>query len=192
MGIKNIIHSLKRTVVGHGDYHQATFGQRGRFVVGSSDPFYANINPTGDANQIVAQIDSIANVSGDTWRITFSNTADLSRVSKACTIKVSGATSDNNNGEYAVVGFNDGSNYVDVVNANGVAQATAAGSVIIYPPLQTSSVVFLGGSITIDSYDVEDEDGATFPTASVLSGFRDYGKINELTMSAGNAVIYYV
>lgn len=192
MGIENIIRKLGKTVTGQKDFHSATLGQSGFFVSGSSDPFYSNINPTGD-NKIQGDVGTIANVSGDTWRITFDSAKDLSRVSKACQVVISNADDDENNGTYMITDVNDGSDYIEVTNADGVAQASAGGQILISPPMETCAVMFMGSTITFTSDPVfKDQDGATFPSSSVQDGQIFYGNLESLVLSAGNAIVYYI
>ena len=69
-------------------------------------------------------VDTITNTAGDTWRYTMNGTPDLSGVSVGDYIKVSNSTNSANDGYFAVTAVDDGSDYIEVTNASGVAEAT--------------------------------------------------------------------
>lgn len=73
-------------------------------------------------------VESIAFVTGTTWRYTFV-TVDLSSVSVGDFLHIKTTTSAANSGRFAITA--KGADYVDVVNADGVAQAGIAGTAAI-------------------------------------------------------------
>lgn len=73
-------------------------------------------------------VESIAFVTGSTWRYTFV-TADLSSVNVGNTLLVKNATNPLNNGAFEITA--KGSDYVDVTSPDGVAQILTAGTAAI-------------------------------------------------------------
>ncbi len=78
-------------------------------------------------------ISSIADQGNDIWRYSFSGSPDLSSVTTSMRMSCTGATSSDNDVSLAtVVTVSDASDYLDVRNPDGVAQAGAAGTCTAY------------------------------------------------------------
>ena len=69
-------------------------------------------------------VSTITNTTGDTWRYTFNGTPDLSTVNVGEKIITLNATNVANDGTFIITAVNDTSDYIEIINSSGIAEAT--------------------------------------------------------------------
>ena len=75
-------------------------------------------------NKAGFDVNTITNTAGDTWRYTFNGSPDLSTAIVGEVVVFTGATNAGNNGTFVTTAVNDGSDYIEITNASGVAEAS--------------------------------------------------------------------
>jgi len=69
-------------------------------------------------------VDTITDQGGNTWRYTFNGAPDLSSAIVGENVTFANATNVGNNGTFPTTAVNNGSNYIEITNASGVAEGT--------------------------------------------------------------------
>jgi len=158
-------------------------GQYGVYVCSDGNPFYtSNLSNT--------EIQAIANVSGDTWKYTLESGADLSEVLVGNIAHFSGCTNSANNGDFVITDVNDGSDYIEVTNANSVAQVAAGGTARTtgFPKGAYASVK---AAASVATAEVDNSYGDSLAGSYAVDSLI-LGPITELTITALDSGVVHI
>ena len=108
-------------------------------ITSENDGVYFQFIVTAHTNTItlksfgqLTEVVSITNQGGNTWRYQFAGSTDLSGVSALQKIKVKHSTEYQNNGIFDIDTVNDGSDYIEITNADGVEELATTPSECLF------------------------------------------------------------
>lgn len=104
-------------------------------------------------NTTTGDIGDITNTSGDTWRYAFDSLpTNLADFASGDMITIEGCSNTDNNGTFLLTAVDvSGTGYIEITNADGVAETGSAGTCTIMQRRQVTDFVASTGSITVGS-----------------------------------------
>jgi len=96
-------------------------------------------------SNVLFDVDTITNITGDTWRYTMNGSPDLSNISIGDKIKVTTSTNLDNNGKFVVTAVDDISDYIEVTNVSGAEELTNS-------PAQLQELVYYESAFVTGQY----------------------------------------
>jgi len=167
-----------------GNLGPSQFGQFGQYTVDSANDFYCTPLKRTPVTEVSA--DTAGNIT-----YTLAGSPDLSEIVKGAKVITANCPSEENNGIKFVSSFVDSANTVTVTNNGivGVDETSDKAFLEIHAPKTLGFDV--RSDITISTIEYGNNRGASASTSGYTAGTTKLGDIRELTVSEGEAELYF-